>query len=62
MGGRKFKLSVLHKNCDRKRHAVQSTSGCSSLELHVHTGNMYSLSQVNILHVQPADCEQVVNA
>ena len=41
-GGRKFKLSVLHKNCDRKRHAVQSTSGCGSFELHVHTGNMYS--------------------
>ena len=29
--GRKFKFSVLRKNCDRKRHALQSTSGCSSL-------------------------------
>ena len=32
MGGRKFKLSVLRKNCDRKRHALQSTSECSSLD------------------------------
>ena len=30
-GGRKFKFSVLRKNCDRKRHALQSISGCSSL-------------------------------
>ena len=32
MGGRKFKLSVLRKNCDRKRHTLQSTSECSSLD------------------------------
>ena len=32
MGGRKFKLSVLRKNCDRKSHALQSTSECSSLD------------------------------
>ena len=31
MGGRKFNLSVLRKNCDRKRHAVQSTMGVARL-------------------------------
>ena len=50
-GGRKFKLSVLRKNCDPKRHAVQSTSGCSSLELHVHTGNISQADWCKIAHL-----------